>query len=52
MGTRRQLRPEDVAAVVNREIEERREAAATYQKLGRTEEASRLCEQIRLLESH
>lgn len=48
---RRQLRPKDVAEVVNREIEERREAAATYEKLGRSEEASRLREQIRLLES-
>lgn len=48
---RRALREEEVAAVIERELEERREAAATYEKLGRPEEAERLREQVRLLES-
>lgn len=48
---RRALSVEEVAAVIARELEERREAAATYEKLGRPEEAERLREQVRLLES-
>lgn len=48
---RRHLGPEEVSAVIARELEERRAAAAEYEKLGRAEEANRLREQIRLLES-
>lgn len=48
---RRQLSGEEVAAVIARELEERREAVATYEKLGRTEEADRLRKQVQLLES-
>lgn len=48
---RRALSPEEVGAIVARELQERREAATTYEKLGRTAEAERLREQVELLES-
>jgi uncharacterized protein YqeY len=48
---RRHLTEQDVAAVVAGELEERRQAAAMYEKLGMSEEACRLRQQIELLES-
>jgi uncharacterized protein len=46
---RRRLGPEEVAAIVAREIRERREAAATYAGLGRHDEATKLKQQADLL---
>jgi uncharacterized protein len=46
---RRVLSAEAVAAIVDREIQERREAALAYAALGRQEEASRLSTQANAL---
>ena len=48
---RRSLAPEAVVAIVEREIEDRREAAATYAALGRHDQASALRLQLDLLVS-
>lgn len=48
---RRELSPADVAAVVTREIAERRAAADTYTAHGRTGDAARLTAQAELLAS-
>lgn len=45
------LSPEAVAAIIEREIHERRQAAHTYAKLGRDEEARVLILQIGVLEA-
>ena len=47
---RLQLSPQDVAAIVMRELRERREAAASYESLGRADEAETLRRQASLLE--
>jgi uncharacterized protein YqeY len=46
---RRVLSPETVAAIVAREIRERREAAAAYAALGQPDEARRLSGQVEAL---
>ena len=46
---RRELSPHDVEAIVAREQRERQEAAASYDALGRTEEASVLRRQVAVL---
>jgi uncharacterized protein len=46
---RRILSPEAVAAIVEREVQERRDAATTYSALGRHEEASTLRLQVDVL---
>ncbi len=46
---RRVLSGDDVAAIIEREITERRDAAATYEKLGRHDEAATLTLQIDVL---
>ena len=46
---RRELTPADVAALVGREVEERRAAAASYTSLGRADDAARLAAQAELL---
>jgi uncharacterized protein YqeY len=48
---RRELGPEDVAAIIERELLERRTAAASYASLGRREEADALRRQADLLEA-
>jgi len=48
---RRTLSAEEVAAIVEREIQERRDAAATYSSLGRHDEAGKLMLQIDVLAS-
>ncbi len=48
---RLQLSPEAVAAIIGREIEDRKRAAAEYLALGRRDEAGVLAAQIELLES-
>lgn len=48
---RRKLSPEAVTAVIEREIQERRDAATTYSALGRHDEASTLKLQIDVLVS-
>jgi uncharacterized protein len=48
---RRSLSTQEVTAIVEREIQERREAAASYLALGRADEASRLRLQIDALVS-
>jgi len=48
---RRMLSAEEVAALVEREIQERRDAAATYSALGRQDEAGKLRLQIDVLVS-
>jgi uncharacterized protein len=48
---RRMLSAEEVNAVFEREIQQRRDAAATYAALGRSEEASRLMLQVDMLVS-
>jgi uncharacterized protein YqeY len=48
---RRSLAPEDVVAIIEREIEERRDAAAKYSALGRDDQASTLRLQLELLVS-
>lgn len=47
--TRRLLSPDEAAAIVEREIEERRSTASTYAELGRTEEAAMLRRQVDVL---
>lgn len=47
---RRQLRPEDVTAIVEKELTDRREAMATYTAHGRHDEARALQLQVDLLE--
>ena len=46
---RRTLRPDEVAAILEREIQERREAASTYAALGRDAEAAALRLQVDVL---
>lgn len=46
---RRELTAEDVTAIVDREIQERRDAAASYAALGRHDEASALRLQLDVL---
>lgn len=46
---RRSLSPDEVAAIVAREIEERRHAASTYAALGRDQEAAVLGRQVEIL---
>jgi uncharacterized protein len=46
---RRVLSAEEVTAILDREIRERREAAATYAALGQQEEARRLSAQVQVL---
>jgi uncharacterized protein YqeY len=46
---RRTLRPEEAAAIVLRELEERRDAAAAYAKLGRHAEAEAMSRQVDVL---
>ena len=46
---RRRLSPEAVTAIVERELNERREAAARYTALGRHDEAARLALQVEAL---
>jgi uncharacterized protein YqeY len=46
---RRLLGPEAVAAIVEREVNERREAAARYAALGRPDEAARLSQEVEAL---
>lgn len=48
---RRELSPGDVKAIVERELRERREAAASYESLGRNDEADALRRQVARLES-
>lgn len=48
---RRELSPQEVAAIIERELRERREAAATYTALGRGNEADALRRQVAVLES-
>ncbi|AKU92553.1 GatB/YqeY domain-containing protein [Vulgatibacter incomptus] len=48
---RRVLSPEAVAAIVEREMQERREAAETYAALGRDDEARKLRLQLEVLAS-
>jgi len=48
---RLQLTPEAVAAIIGREIDDRKRAAAEYLALGRQDEAAVLAAQIELLES-
>jgi len=48
---RRELSSSDVEAVVERELRERREAAATYESLGRSDEADALRRQVAFLET-
>ena len=47
--SRRALSDEQVAAVIERELKERRDAAAMYTSLGRHEEARLLIEQLEVL---
>lgn len=47
---RRELSPSDELAIVERELRERREAAATYESLGRNDEADALRRQVAFLE--
>jgi uncharacterized protein YqeY len=46
---RRTLGPDEVAAIIEREIAERREAADVYAALGRTDEAAALRQQVEAL---
>jgi uncharacterized protein YqeY len=46
---RRSLSPDEVAAIVAREIEERRRAASVYAALGRDQEAAALGRQVEIL---
>ena len=46
---RRALSPEEVQAVIDRELNERRAAAAAYAALGRHDEAERLNRQLEVL---
>lgn len=46
---RRMLGPDEVAAILEREIEERRGTASSYAELGRTEEAAVLARQVEIL---
>lgn len=48
---RKVLSAEDAAQIIEREIAERRAAAATYSGLGKQAEASKLTEQAAMLES-
>lgn len=48
---RRELSPEAVAAIINREQQERRDAAATFSAHGRSDEAQRLQLQIGVLDA-
>lgn len=48
---RRELSPQEVAALIERELGERREAAATYVSLGRGDEADALRRQADVLEA-
>jgi len=48
---RRELSPSDVAAIVERELRERREAAASYESLGRNDEADVLRRQVAFIET-
>jgi uncharacterized protein YqeY len=48
---RRELSPHEVAAIIEREVRERREAAASYASLGRSDEADALRRQVDVLES-
>jgi uncharacterized protein len=48
-AARRQLSPDDVAAIVEREVTERQAAAAEYESLGRTDEAARLRAEVAVL---
>lgn len=48
---RRALGADDVMALVDREVRERREHAATYSSLGRSSEAEQLLRQARVLEA-
>lgn len=48
---RRELGPQEVAAIIERELRERREAATSYASLGRAEEAGVLRHQADVLES-
>ncbi len=46
---RRRLSADEVAAIIEREIQERRSAASTYAALGRDEEAAVLRRQVDIL---
>ncbi len=48
---RRALSPDEVAAIVEREVHERRQAAASYASLGRHDEADALRRQADVLEA-
>ena len=48
---RRELSPNDVTTIVERELRERREAAASYVALGRQDEAAALTRQADVLEA-
>ena len=45
------LSPTAVAAIIDREVRERREAAAEYAKLGRPEDATKLTMQVEVLDA-